>query len=88
MALPAIWPWNRVLKVPGGCLTILLKASVYAEIGGWVSLAKGDCRCSGGGGSQSVTKVRHCGLERWERDGGMEPRISCAVLYFEALLLC
>lgn len=43
---------------------------MYAEIGGWVSLDKGDCRCSGGGGSKSVTKARHGGLERWERDWG------------------
>lgn len=88
MALVAIWSWTRVPKVPGGHLTVLLKVSVYAEFGGWGSLAEGECRCSGGAGIKSVTKVRHCGLERWERDvGGTEPRISCAFLYFEGLML-
>lgn len=42
---------------------------MYAEIGSWGSLVKGDCRCSGAAGSKSVTKCGIVVFER-ERDGG------------------
>lgn len=52
MALVAIWSWARVPKVPGDCLTVLLKVSVYAGIGGWGSLA--------GGGGEGLPLQREC----------------------------